>query len=153
MAEALELQVVETYKNVPIIEVQYRQPTLLNEEAHRQQVLALLDHPAEHMAVIVSYNNISFSSSYGATEQADFYDSEDFLKLSERAICILRYHARSLTSLVETMSAHSVIATGPSNFAPDLDTAVRAARRSIEQFTEAKAEQAKAEQATEKAGG
>lgn len=149
MPEALELKVVETYKNIPIIEVQYGKPTLLSVETHRQQVLALLDYPAEYMAVIVSYNNLSLSTQYGAQEQAEFYETEECVQLMKRALCILRYHALSLTSLVETMSAHALISSGPSNFAPDLDTAVRAARRTIESFTKSRAAEEKASEKTQ----
>ena len=132
MPEPVELKVIETYRNVPIIEVVYPRPTLLTAETHREQVRALLAHPSPRMAVIISYNNLTCSSQYGAREQAELYQSPEFQGLAERVVCILRYQARSLTTLVSTMSAHSLIQAGPSNFAPDLETAVRAARRAIE---------------------
>ena len=134
MAQPIEIQVVETYKGIPILEVSHQQSTLLSAETHGEQLEALLRYPAERMAVIISYNNLTCSGQYGAKEQAKLYESEEFAELGTRAVCILRYHARSLTALVETMSAHALMAAGPSNFAPDLETAVRAARRTIEQL-------------------
>jgi len=74
------------------------------------------------------------------------YDTPECVTMYERTVCVLRYHARSLTALVSTMSAHSLIQAGPSNFAPDLDSAVRVARRAIDSAVlEAEAERAKSE--------
>lgn len=132
MPEELELRVIETYRDVPIVEVSYPEPTLLTAETHRRQIQAILDYPAPKLAVIISYDNMTCSTHYGAREQAELYGSPEFAELGRKVLCLFRYQVRSLTTLVSTMSAHALIEAGPSNFAPDLESAVRAARRTID---------------------
>ena len=129
---SLDIQVRETYRGIPVLEVSYDEPHLLTRESHTEQMRALVAYPAERIAVIVSYNNISCSHQYGPEEQARLYQEPEFDELHEKVLCLFRYHARSLTALVSTMSAHAIIQQGASNFAPDQDSAVRAARRAID---------------------
>ena len=127
-----EIQVLEHYRGVPIVQLSYSEPTLLTQSAHREEVLTLLDLPFERFALIASFQNLSWSSEYGPQDMASFYQTEEFCSLNERLISVVRYHAGSLTSMIQTMSAYTMMRGGSSNFAPDLDSALRVSRRAVD---------------------
>ena len=131
----MKIRTIETFRDVPIIEVSYPETVLLTEDSHREQIRGILDLPHERMAVVISYHNISCSAQYSAEKQSEVYRSEEADELARRALCVIRYDARSVTALVTTMRAHA-ITQGASCFAPDLDSAVRAARRAIDRQVE-----------------
>ncbi|MEM7264237.1 MAG: hypothetical protein AAF488_19790 [Planctomycetota bacterium] len=132
MSSAGRIREIEVYRDIPIVEFSYSEPMLLTAETHCEQLLTLLEYEAERFSVIVDYNNISCSNQYGPHDQVKIFELPQLADFEDRIISMSRYHARSLTALVSTMSAHSLLQQGASNFAPDLDTAVRAARRSID---------------------
>jgi hypothetical protein len=61
-----------------------------------------------------------------------FYQTEEFQNLQGRLVTVVRYHAGSLTSMIHTMSAYSMRRGASSNFAPDLDSALRLSQRAID---------------------
>ena len=132
MPTPIKIEVLETYRDVPILEVTYTEPTLLTQSTEEEQVRVLLEQPYPRFAVIVSFANLSYAMDYSPQEQAKAYQSPLFQECMERAVTVLRYHAGSLTSMIQTMSAHTLVRAGASNFAPDLDTALRAARRAVD---------------------
>jgi hypothetical protein len=136
MASPIKIQVLETYREIPIVELQYLEPTLLDAELHVEQAKALLELPYPRFAVIISYQNLSYMSTYGPQEQAAIYQTPAFQELLGRAVTLIRYHAGSLTCMIQTMSAHTLLRAGASNFAPDRPSAVRAARRAVDQHNE-----------------
>ena len=134
MESSLEIEVLETYRQIPILHVQYSQPTFLNRETHEEQARVLLELPHERFAAIVSYQNLSIDPAYDAQEQAETFQSDTFQALRDRAVALVRYHSYSLTTMVHTMSAHMLLRGGASNFAPDVSTALKAARRAVDQL-------------------
>jgi hypothetical protein len=127
-----KVQVLETYREVPILEVSYTEPTLLTREAHREQIQALLDLPYPRFVTVISFANLSYAKDYTPMDQAEDYQSPLFQQYRERVITVIRYHAGSLTSMIQTMSAHTLVRASASNFAPDLTAALRAARRAVD---------------------
>jgi hypothetical protein len=127
-----EIQVLEHYREVPIVQLAYPVPTLLTEEMHLTEVRCLSDLPFERFALIASFQNLSWSSEYGPQEMAQLHQSEEFRKLQARLVTVVRYHAGSLTSMIHTMSAYTMMRSGSCNFAPDLESALRLVRRQID---------------------
>jgi hypothetical protein len=128
----IEIKLVETHQDVPIVELTYKEPTLLTAEVQKGHAQALLELPYPRFALIMSYHNLSISSSYTSEEQAAFFQSPTFKQLKERLVTFVRYHPGSLTSMIFTMSVYSSSAGDSSNFVPDLRSAVRLARRGID---------------------
>lgn len=54
-----EIQVLEHYRKIPIVQLSYSEPTLLTQEAHVEKVHALCDLPFERFALITSFQNLS----------------------------------------------------------------------------------------------
>jgi hypothetical protein len=135
MPPAFEIHTSETHAGVPILEVRATQPTLLTAEKDLELARQLLELPHESFAVIVDYRNISNASDYGPDDQARTYKSAEFRELRDRAVAMVRYQAASFTSMIQSMRANMLIRSSLySNFAPDFPTALRFARRAIDQL-------------------
>lgn len=135
MPSPIHIELLETYRDIPIVELRYTEPTLLNLTSHEEQMQALLDLPYPRLAAVVSFENLSYASDYIPTNQARSFQSPLFQAFRERVVTLVRYQAGSLTSMIQTMSAHTLVRAGASNFAPDLNTALRAVRRTIDNVT------------------
>ncbi len=131
-----DIQVLEHYREIPIVQLSYNEPTLLTPEAHQAEVSSLSDLPFEKFALIASFQNLSWSSEYGPQEMSQFFQTEEFQKLQARLVTVVRYHAGSLTSMIQTMSAYTMMRGGASNFSPDLESALRISRRAIDRALE-----------------
>jgi len=126
------VRLIETHAGIPIYEVAYREPTILTAEKELAQIRFLLELPAETFSVIMDYRNLSNASDYGPEEQAKIYSMPEHLRLKERALTFVRYQAVSFTSMIQTMRANMLMrSSATSNFAPDLDSALRFTRRAI----------------------
>lgn len=130
-----EIRLVEMYFGVPILEVTAREPTVLTPEVHAQMARQLLEQPYEQFAVLVDFRMMSYAADYGPEEEAQAFRSEPFVELTRRIIAIVRFRATSITSLIQGMRVSMLIRHSmKSSFAPDFDSAVRAARRAIDRM-------------------
>ena len=141
-----EIEVVETYRGVPIVQLGYAGPTLLSQETHLQEVRTLLDLPFARFAILYQLENISYCPIYGPEEMAEFLRSETWAELLDRVIIGVRCGAGSLTSTVQIMSAHTLLRDQSSNFAPDRDAALRTIRRSIDNWVDRQAPETELEE-------
>jgi len=133
MEERFEVQLVEMYYGVPIVEVRCKEPTLLNPETDVEIARAILAQPYPQLAVVVDYRNLTHASNYGPEEETELHQQEPFLALAERVVALVRYQAVSMTSLIHSMRVNMMLRHAmQSSFAPDLESAVRAARRAID---------------------
>ena len=127
-----EMGVLERYRELAIVHLSYPQPTLLTRALHEAEACALHELPEERFALISSFQNLSWSGEYGPEEMTGFYRGEEFGRLRERLVSVVRYHVGSLTSMIQTMSAYRMLHDSSSNFAPDLDSALRLCRRAVD---------------------
>ena len=135
--QPFDIRLIETYTGVPIYLVAYREPTILTAEKEFAQTRALLDLPGDSLSVIVDYRNLSNASDYGPEEQAKVYGMPEHIRLKERVITFVRYQAVSFTSMIQTMRANMLMrSSAHSNFAPDLESALRYTRRAIDHSLE-----------------
>jgi hypothetical protein len=132
-----DIRDVETYCEVPIFEVTFSAPTLLTAEKDLELIQALIDLPHPLIGVILNYRNLSHATDYGPEEQVNTYRTPLFQDLKRRLVAVVRYHAASFTSMIQTMRANMLIRSSLySNFAPDFEAALRFVRRAIDQATE-----------------
>jgi hypothetical protein len=132
-----DIKNVETYCDIPIFEVTFREPTLLTAEKDLEMVRALLALPDPRFGVILNYRNLSHATDYSPEDQVHTYRTPLFLELKKRLIAVVRYHAASFTSMIQTMRANMLIRSSLySNFAPDFEAALRLVRRAIDQAAE-----------------
>jgi hypothetical protein len=135
MPAAFEIRTSETYAGIPILEVKAASPILLTAAIDLDFARQLLALPHESFAVIVDYRNISSASDYTPEEQAKTHREAEFDELRGRAVAMVRYHAASFTSMIQSMRANMLVRSSlHSNFAPDFDAALRIARRAIDQL-------------------
>jgi hypothetical protein len=128
---SVEIELLETWAGVPIVEVRFTGPAVFDAETHRAQMAALLSYPAPRLAVIVNENLVSSSPLYGPEAQAATIGSVDGAALRSKLVCLFRYQATSFTSLVSTLQAHRLQEAG-AIYAPDQYSAIRAARKTID---------------------
>jgi hypothetical protein len=134
---SFDIRLIETYAGVPIYLVAYLKPTILTAEKDLAQTRALLDLSGDSFSVIIDYRNLSNACDYGPEEQAKVYATPEHVRLKERAITFVRYHAVSFTSMIQTMRANMLVrSSAVSNFAPDLESALRHTRRAIDHCLE-----------------
>jgi hypothetical protein len=134
MTSPIKTRIIETYGNVPILEVRYETATLLTPEVDLELVEKLLELPYPAFAVLLDHNNLSHASHYGPKEEAETRRSPAYSKLKERLISLVRFQAGSFTSMIQTMRASTLLRDRlQSHFAPDFDAALRLARRAIDQ--------------------
>ncbi len=130
-----EIRLVEMYFGVPILEITAREPTVLTPEVHLQMARQLLELPYEHFALVIDFKNISHAADYGPEEEAQTFRSEPLAELARRAVAVVRFRATSITSLIQGMRVNMLIRHWmKSSFAPDFESAVRAARRAIDRM-------------------
>jgi len=128
-----EIQLVEMYFGVPILEARCREPTLLVPETDVEMANALLEQAYPRFAVVLNFRNLSHGASYGPEEEAEVHRNEPFVALSKRLVAVVRYDAASLSSLVHAMRVNMMLRhSRATNFAPDFESAVRIARRAID---------------------
>ena len=134
---SFDIRPIETHAGVPIYLVAYRKPTILTAEKELAQIRALLELSGDNFSIIMDYRNLSNASDYGPEEQAKVYGTPEHIRLKERAITFVRYHAVSFTSMIQTMRANMLVrSSAVSNFAPDLESALRYTRRAIDHCLE-----------------
>ena len=137
MPTAFEIRTSETYEGIPILEVTAIEPTLLTAARDLELANQLLALPHDTFAIILNYRNISNASDYGPEEQAKIFRSAEFEDLRNRTVAMVRYHAVSFTSMIQSMKANMLLrASLHANFAPDLESALRFARRAIDHAVE-----------------
>jgi hypothetical protein len=137
MDTPLDITHIETHGGIPIFELTYREPTILTAEKELAQTRALLELPHPSLAIIINYRNLSNASDYGPEEQAKVYCTPEYFQLKARVVTFVRYHAASFTSMIQTMRANMLVRSSVhSNFAPDLEAALRFTRRAIDQSVE-----------------
>ena len=135
MSNPFEIELVEVYYGVPILEVRCNEPTLLDRESDARLARALLEQPHERFAVIVDYRNISHATSYGPEQEAEAHQKEPFLEFGERVVAYVRFQAMSMTSLIHMMRANMALRRSNSfNVSPNYESAVRSVRRIIDRL-------------------
>lgn len=130
-----EIRLVEMYFGVPILEALAPEPTILTPEVNAQFARQLLEQPYERFAVVMDFRNVSYAASFGPDEEAQALRTEPFVEVARRAIAFVRFQASSMTSLVHGMRVNMLLQHFVrSHFAPDFESAVRAARRAIDRM-------------------
>ena len=138
MVNAIQSELVETYCEVPILNVRFESATLLTPETDIDLATTLLELPFPKFAVLLDYTNLSHASSYGPKEETEAHRSSPFVKLKERVIILVRYQAGSFTSMIQSMRASTLLRDRvQSHFAPNCEAALRLARRAIAQSKKA----------------
>lgn len=128
----MEIEVLETYCEVPIVELRYSQPTLLSRENHEREIRVLLDLPFPQFAVLIRFSNFSCCVDYGPAEMSDVLRGPLHASLRERCLAIVRYGTGSLTSMVQLMSAQTLLSDHGNAFAADRSFALRMARHAVD---------------------
>lgn len=129
----LQLSRVETHREVPIYQLEYSGPTVFNRQVHEEELQAMAAIREPRFAVVINCRNVSYSADYHPGQQAEVESSPLMKAVRERSVAVARYNPGSLTSLIRTMAAHAYARRGiASGFMPDLEAALRAARRGID---------------------
>ena len=128
-----ELEVVEIYSGIPIVEARCKEPTIMTPETDVELAHILLEQTYPQFAVVLNCKNLSHGTGYTPEDEARVHQSEPFAELKKRAVAFIRFHSVSFTSMIQSMRANTLVRQSMSvNLAPDLDSAVRLARRAID---------------------
>jgi len=135
MPQEFEIKLVETYREIPIVEVEYLERTLLTAEKDLEQAQALVDLPHPVFAGLINYSNVSNASEYGPENQVEARRNGPLTELKSRLITLVPYQAASFATMIGTMRADMLLRQAvQSQFASDFNSALRIARRAIDHF-------------------
>jgi len=129
------IETVETYRDVPIYHLYYRQPMVVDRLVHEEEIRAIAEIPGDRFGLIISFENLSFASDYTPEAQAETYQSQPMQDILQRAVAVVRYHPDSHDVLIRTIAAHLYARQGrAANFAPDREGALRAVRGVLDRY-------------------
>ncbi len=129
------IEPVETYREVPIYNLVYNIPTVVDREVHEEEIRALAELPADRFGLVISFRNLSFAPDYTPEAQAQTYQSPALQTILNRAVAVARYQPESQDALIRTIAAHLYARQGrAANFAPDFEGALRAVRGVLDRY-------------------
>jgi hypothetical protein len=135
MPQEFEIKLLEAYRDIPVVEFEYQERTLLTAEKDIEQAQALVNLPHALFAGLINYSNVSNASDYGPENQVEARRNGPFTEPKERLITLVPYHAASFATMIATMRADILLHQSvQSQFASDFNAALRIARRGIDHF-------------------
>jgi hypothetical protein len=127
------IEEIEKYRGIPIFHLVYEGSVVIDRQAHQEELQIIDSIAAERFGLVICFRNLSIAREYSSEAQAEVYASPSMGGIRDRIVAVARYNPGSLTSMVRTMTSHLYLRQAFSaEFAPDLESALRVVRRSID---------------------